>query len=234
MIRAVYFDAVGTLIHPEPLAGNVYYEVGQRHGSRRYSRVTIFRRFSKAFRKQEEIDRKNGWTTSERRERERWQSIVAEVLDDVTDPETCFAELYEHFAKPESCKCDPAAQDVVAELRRRGLLLGVASNYDHRLHTVVAGLAPLRGIQHLLISSEVGWRKPAPAFFEALVRQAGVSPEEILLVGDDRVNDYDGALAAGLSAVLLNATPGAQTSGVIANLNDLPQFLGDAPNPGPV
>ena len=207
MIRSVYFDAVGTLIHPAPSAGNVYYEVGRRHGSTRLSLATVFRRFAKAFRKQEEIDRQNGWATSERRERERWQSIVADVLDDVTDPEACFAELYEHFAKPESWKCDPATQDVISELRRRGLALGLASNYDHRLHTVVAGLVPLRGIDRLLISSEVGWRKPAPAFFEALVRQAGVPPEEILLVGDDRVNDYDGARASGLPALLVDARP---------------------------
>lgn len=233
MIRAVYFDAVGTLLHPQPLAGEVYCEVGKRYGSR-LSRATVFQRFSKAFRRQEEMDRENGWTTSERRERERWQSIVAEVLDDVTDPEACFAELYEHFAKPESWKCDPATPEVISELRRRGLMLGLASNYDHRLRTVVAGLAPLRGIDRLVISSEVGWRKPAPAFFEALVRQAGVRPEEILLVGDDRVNDYDGARAAGLGAVLLNATPGARKSDVIQNLNELRQFLGNVSNPGPV
>jgi putative hydrolase of the HAD superfamily len=203
MIRAVYFDAVGTLIRPHPLAGTVYYNASRRHGSR-LAGIVISRRFATAFREQEEIDRRNGWTTSERREHERWQRIVAEVLDDVTDPEACFAELYEHFAKPESWSCDPAAQEVISELRRRGFVLGMASNYDHRLHTVVAGLAPLRGIDHLLISSEVGWRKPAPAFFEALVRQAGVTPEEILLVGDDRVNDYDGARAVGLHAVLFD------------------------------
>ena len=33
-IRAVVFDAVGTLIHPNPPAAAVYYEVGRRHGSR--------------------------------------------------------------------------------------------------------------------------------------------------------------------------------------------------------
>ncbi|MCI0685265.1 MAG: HAD family hydrolase [Gemmataceae bacterium] len=220
MIRAVFFDAVGTLIHPAPLAADVYYEAGRRHGS---SRATVARRFAKAFRKQEDIDRHNGWATSARRELERWQSIVAEVLDDVTDPEACFAELYEHFARPESWTCAAAAEEVLAGLRRRGLVLGVASNYDHRLRTVIAGLAPLRGIDHLLISSEVGWRKPAPAFFAALVRQAGLPPAEILLVGDDRDNDYDGARAAGLQAVLVS-TPSDKRIGRdgIDALRDLP------------
>jgi len=233
MIRAVYFDAVGTLIFPRPHVDAVYCEVGRRHGSRR-NRKSCRRRFSEAFQKQEGLDRARGWITSEQREQQRWRDIVAEVLDDVKDPEGCFAELYQHFAKPAAWWCKVGTEELFAALRGRGCLLGVATNYDHRLRTVVAGLVSLRGIDHLLISSEVGWRKPAPAFFEALVRQAGVAPAEILLVGDDRVNDYDGALAAGLGAVLLDATPGAQRSGVIANLNDLTQFLDNALNPGPV
>ena len=58
----------------------------------------------------------------------------------------------------------------------------------------------------LVISSEVGWRKPAPEFFAALCRSAGVPAECVLYVGDDPANDYAGAEAAGLRAVLLDRT----------------------------
>ena len=203
MIRAIYFDAVGTLIHPQPSAAEVYLEVGRRYGSP-VSRATCLRRFQKAFRKQELIDNERGWTTSENRERQRWRNIVADVLGDVRDPEACFAELYQHFAKPQAWACAPGTEELLEDLKRQGYLLGLASNYDHRLHTVVAGLAPLRAIQHIVISSEVGWRKPASAFFAALCRQAKLPAAEILYVGDDRVNDYDGARAAGLQAVLVD------------------------------
>jgi putative hydrolase of the HAD superfamily len=102
---------------------------------------------------------------------------------------------------------------VLAELARRGLALGVASNFDRRLRTVAAGLPELTAVRHLVISSEVGWRKPAPEFFAEVVRAVGCDPGEVLLVGDDRPNDHDGAIAAGLRAVLLDPL-GAADEGV--------------------
>jgi putative hydrolase of the HAD superfamily len=79
----------------------------------------------------------------------------------------------------------------------------MASNYDARLRSVAAGLPELRPLRHLVISSEVGWRKPAPEFFAALCERTGLAPGAILFVGDDPANDYDGATAAGLRAVLV-------------------------------
>jgi putative hydrolase of the HAD superfamily len=89
-------------------------------------------------------------------------------------------------------------------LSRRGYQLGVASNYDQRLRRVVAGLPPLRLLSLLVISSEVGWRKPAAGFFDALIRGVDLPAGQILLVGDDWNNDYEGARAAGLQAVLFD------------------------------
>jgi putative hydrolase of the HAD superfamily len=200
--RALYFDAVGTLIHPEPAAAAVYAEVGRRHGSR-LSGAEIRPRFAAAFRREEDVDRAAGWRTSEVRERQRWQRIVAAVLEDVRDPEACFHELYDHFARPEAWRCEPAAATVLPELRRRGLVVGLASNYDRRLRTVVAGLAPLSEIENLIISSEIGWRKPARPFFDAVCKQAGVSVREVMHIGDDFANDYAGAAAAGMQTVLV-------------------------------
>jgi len=45
--------------------------------------------------------------------------------------------------------------------------------------------------------------KPAPRFFLEAVAELGCRPEEAVMVGDDAVSDVGGALAAGLSAVLV-------------------------------
>jgi putative hydrolase of the HAD superfamily len=201
-VRAVFFDAVGTLIHPEPPAPAVYVAVARSLGSR-LTETEIAVRFRAAFAREEALDLANGLRTSEERERRRWRHIVAAVLPDVCDGERCFEELFAHFARPDAWRCDPQAAAVVAELERRGYVLGMASNYDSRLRAVAGGLPELRPLRHLVISSEVGWRKPAPEFFAALCQRTGLSPDEILLVGDDRVNDYEGATAAGLRAVLV-------------------------------
>jgi putative hydrolase of the HAD superfamily len=202
-IRAVLFDAVGTLIHPEPPAGAVYGEAGRRFGSRR-DPATIAARFRAAFRRQEELDRAGGLRTDERREWARWWAIVTEVLDDVADAAACFRYLYDHFAAPGAWRVEAGAGPVLRALAGRGIELGVASNFDGRLRGVLAGLTELAPLRHVVISAEVGWRKPAGEFFRAACRATGCAPEEVLIVGDDVENDYAGARAAGLAARLFD------------------------------
>ena len=58
--------------------------------------------------------------------------------------------------------------------------------------------------ESLVISSEVGFRKPHPSFFQAACAQLGLPPDKVLCVGDDPENDVRGAIRAGLSALLLD------------------------------
>jgi putative hydrolase of the HAD superfamily len=221
-IRAVYFDAVGTLIHPEPPAPVVYAAVARRHGSG-LSLEQIRARFRAAFAAEEARDRAANLRTSEAREVRRWRHIVAGVLDDVTDGEACFRELYEHFSRPETWACDPQAGPILEGLAASGYLVGMASNYDHRLRLVAAGKPELRPVGRLVISSEVGWRKPAAEFFAAVCESAGVPAGSILYVGDDPDNDYHGAERVGLLPVLLDRE-GRQAAAVsrrIERLGDL-------------
>jgi putative hydrolase of the HAD superfamily len=202
-IRAVYFDAVGTLIHPAPPAAQVYAEVGRRFGSVLSPKV-IGERFRAGWAREEAFDLSHNCRTSEERELGRWRRIVAAVLDDVNDRDACFEALYQHFGRPDSWSCDPGTASMLECLHGRSYLLGIASNYDRRLRTVAAGKPELRYLTSLVISAEVGWRKPAPQFFAALGRTAEVSAETILYVGDDPVNDYFPAESAGLQALLLD------------------------------
>jgi putative hydrolase of the HAD superfamily len=202
-VRAIFFDAVGTVIHPEPSAGDAYAIIGRRFGSR-LGAVEVRQRFGTAFKCQEEEDLRRGLRTDEKRERERWQRIVAEVLDDVTDRGGCFEALYQHFTQPASWRCDAHTATVIRTLLDQGYRVGLASNFDHRLRNVTSGLPALAGVSPLVISSEVGWKKPAPTFFSALCRNVALTPEQVLLVGDDPDNDLAGAIAAGMHALLFD------------------------------
>jgi putative hydrolase of the HAD superfamily len=214
-VRAIAFDAVGTVIHPQPPATVVYADVGRRFGSKR-SGAEIVLRFTAAFDHEEAVDQANGLQTSEVREVERWCHIVGEVLDDVTVPAACFRELFEHFSRADSWICDADAAATIETLNRRGYALGMASNYDGRLRSVVAGLPPLAPLQRLIISSEVGWRKPSPQFFLAVCQAFHFPAQSILYIGDDPANDYDGARAAGLRAVLYDPNAKHQGRGYLS------------------
>jgi putative hydrolase of the HAD superfamily len=68
-------------------------------------------------------------------------------------------------------------------------------------------LPELSAIKHRVISSQIGWLKPSPRFFEAVIFTAACPAAEIAFVGDDRINDYTGANAAGMRAVLFDPRP---------------------------
>lgn len=221
-IRAVVFDAGGTLILPNPSAASTYARIGQRHGSRLTPEI-IGPRFAAAFARQEQIDEELGNRTDEAREERRWRSIVAEVLDDLADFESCFRELYQHYALPDAWCCPHDAGPVLQMLAARGLVLALASNYDHRLHSVVAGLPALSPLRRVIISAEVGWRKPAREFFQAVCRQIDGKPMHVLYVGDDPRNDYEGARRAGMRMILYD--PGSRFGSPYARISSFRELL---------
>ena len=204
-ISAVVFDAVGTLIYPQPPAAVIYAQIGQQLGSRR-TVEEIGARFAAAFQREELIDRRGDFRTSEERELLRWQRIVAAVLDDVSDSDrqACFHKLFEHFSLPGAWRTNEDAAGTLRSLAARGLRIAIASNYDHRLRSVVTGKPELQPVSDLIISSEVGWRKPAPQFFAAVAEACNVAAVQIAFIGDDLVNDYQPAEAAGMRSVLLS------------------------------
>jgi putative hydrolase of the HAD superfamily len=212
-IRALFFDAVGTLIEPDPPVVEVYQLAGKRHGCE-MSAELILRRFRDAFQIEEQADAANGLSVSEVRERERWRSIVSRVFDGCRSIDSIFAELWTHFARPDAWRVVESAGEVLRGLSDMGYLLGLASNFDGRLHAIADQLPNLAPAKLRVISSEVGWRKPSPRFFAAVVSAAGCKAGQILFIGDRRDTDYDGAIASGVNAVLLDseskASPGVR------------------------
>jgi putative hydrolase of the HAD superfamily len=230
-VRCVAFDAVNTLIVPNPPVKVAYFQIAQKYGSRLSAEV-IAERFQNAFRHSEEADRRSfedktaldSLTTSEARERQRWESIVRTVLDDVADPAGCFVELFDYFGRPGVWRCYPDVGATIALLHRRGIRTAIASNFDDRLNRVCDGLPELRPITVRAISSLVGYRKPSSEFYRSLVTMADCRPGELLMIGDDYENDVQGARRAGLAAIHLQRQLTAGENS-ISDLRQLPDLL---------
>lgn len=228
--RCLAFDAVGTLIHPVPSVTRVYFEAACRHGSC-LSEAEIAERFHRIFRSTEREGTQD-WNdlaataliTSEEREYERWQEIVARVIEDARNPEACFRELYEHFARPESWQCFEDVGEVLAQLSADGYHLLIASNFDHRLELVRRCIPELQPVQRVVISADVGYRKPSRGFYQALFAAGGCRPDELLMIGDDDENDVLAARAAGASGLLI-VRKGELPPGAIRSLRELPGLL---------
>jgi putative hydrolase of the HAD superfamily len=197
-ILCVAFDAVGTLIYPDPPVAEVYARVGRKYGSR-LSEDEVRVCFRDAFRREYE----SRVRTSETEERLRWRRIVEDVFG-LEDMAECFEELFEHFGRSESWRCFPDVAGTLGELTQRGYDLVLASNFDSRAHTICEGHAELRAFSSRVISSEVGFFKPYPDFYRALLEQTGFKRHEVLMVGDDLRNDVWGPREFGMRAVFLD------------------------------
>ena len=207
-MKVVVFDVVGTLVEPLPRVSRAYAEAGRRQGVELVEDV-IAKRFAAAWRRQEAIDAAAtpAFATNRQREIERWRGIVEDVFEQVPASGAIFADLWEHFARPEAWRPLPEGVQLVEDLKRAGGEVALASNFDERLFAIARVVEPLTFADHIFASSELGWRKPAPEFFREVEQRLGRRPEELVLVGDDPLLDVAAARKAGWEARAIAAAP---------------------------
>jgi len=219
-IRAIAFDAVGTLIEPWPGVARAYAMAAAEQGVELPEEL-IRGRFAKAFAWDASA---SGHRTGEASERVRWRRIVAECLPELAadEAERAFANLWDHFADAGNWRLFPDAVDVLKALAGDGLKLCVASNFDSRLRQVWAGLTGAEMlVTNLVISSEVGVRKPGKEFYQAVTLALDCQPEEILFVGDDLENDFRVPREVGFDALLVDRRGRYSEGRSVSKLSDL-------------
>jgi HAD superfamily hydrolase (TIGR01662 family) len=99
----------------------------------------------------------------------------------------------------------PDALPCLAELKARGLSVGVAGNQSDELERWILS----QGLDVDLVASSARWgvEKPSPEFFARIVSESGLQPEEIAYVGDRVDNDVEPARTAGFLAVHVRRGP---------------------------
>lgn len=199
-VKAVLFDAVGTLLRPCPAVGDAYAAAAARHGIVVAPEI-VAGRFRQAFADEERFDQQTlAGRTSCQREVERWRRIVAQVFPEAADPAALFDDLWQHFAAAANWLLFDDVAPTLARLSQQVPIVGIASNFDGRLREICQHVPELEACHPLLISAEMGWRKPCAQFFQAAERELRLRPDEILLVGDDFENDFQAAREAGWQA----------------------------------
>lgn len=223
-IRAVTLDATGTLFELVDLAGT-YRTILARHGVE-LDHATLARLLP-------ELWRETACTSDPARDRFAshpegargfWRDLVRRLFERaLLPPPSRFldAELFDTFARAEPWRIFPEVLPLLDELARRQLALAVVSNWDERLPRLLSALGLLERFDVLVFSQEVGVEKPHRAIFEAALERLGVAPHETLHVGDRKLEDAEGARAAGLEALWLVRAGG----GEIATLAEVPAVV---------
>jgi len=218
LIRAVLFDAAGTLIETREPVGKIYARHGRQHGIEisawrlgdAFARVfeaaspAVFPGLSEA----ERTGCERAWW----RDRVRETFCAADSAQRPGDFEALFAGLWHHFSHSDAWSVRPGAVETLTRLRDGGLRTGVVSNFDGRLSGILDGLGLLSLLDTVVLPADAGAAKPDRRIFVTALERLGVRPEESVFVGDDAQRDIAGARAAGLHAV--NAT-------ALATLSDL-------------
>ncbi|HEX9467189.1 MAG TPA: HAD family hydrolase [Acidimicrobiia bacterium] len=135
-------------------------------------------------------------------QRERLLGMLAQADVHPGEYELILSELHEGRST-RVLQAYPEVPGVLEELRERGHLLVVCSNWDWDLEPAVeeAGLA---GLVDVLVSSAwAGARKPHPRIFRHALEQIDVAPADVLFVGDTWGPDVEGPMAVGMTPVYL-------------------------------
>jgi len=214
---AVLFDAGGVLWDLKPSQEDLFAEALRKHGVA-FDRTELRKAMNKADRlMDDEFARLDG-----RDESGFWRSYDGIVLDEleVRVDVDGFAMglssgMRDIVAKVESWVPFPDAVPALEAVRRRGLRTGMVSNATELARRVLKNLDMEKHFDFVVISDEVGVRKPDPRIFGIALELAGTVPSRALFLGDKPSTDIAGATRAGLRGVLVDRRDAFPNSGFV-------------------
>jgi putative hydrolase of the HAD superfamily len=222
-LKAVLFDVDFTLAKPGPDLG----PEGYRTMGRRYGLELDPSRYNDA--------RKAAIETLERHpeldhDEEVWilftERIVRGMGGDSDRAYECAVEMTKAWERAANFELYDDVLPVLADLRERGLKIGLVSNTGRDLDAFVTH----HGLDvDAAISSRVhGKTKPHESIFRAMLQRLNVRPEEAAMVGDSLEDDVEGARALGMRAILVDREGRHPEWGPerLDDLRELPAALG--------
>jgi putative hydrolase of the HAD superfamily len=231
-IKAIFFDAAGTLIKPTRRVGESYAVLAQKYGLE-VSPAEVAERFRICFHAAPPLAFPGAPAAKiADLERSWWKELVQRIFEP-WEPfrrfDDYFAELFAYFARPDAWILYPEVAEALSALERRGMVLDVISNFDSRLLGILEGLGVARRFEHIFVSSRVGYAKPHREIFHVALEQHGLKASDALHVGDSEEKDLYGANQAGLKGVLVERSGEANSklSPRIASLSSIPFVLDD-------
>jgi HAD superfamily hydrolase (TIGR01509 family) len=145
-------------------------------------------------------------------------------------PEAIPTLLRTHMSELSKAVVFPPHHAPLLDALKRAHRLAVVSNFDYT--PTARGVLEREGIAELfetvVVSDEVGWRKPKAVIFQTALRRLGVSASEALFVGDRAEIDVAGAQGVGMHAVWINREAAELPAGIAPpeyEIRDLDQLL---------
>ena len=225
-VKAVGFDFMGTLVHVR-LDNEKY--VKSMHGKLvelgiSHSYEDLMKAHNQAAQKYQKIR----VDTCREIDNRVWVSdALKELGHDVKPEDQLVVEAVDAYFDPfiASLRVAPGGFATLSRIKRN-LSVGLISNFSYgkAIREALKKLRLDRFLDMVVISDEVGWRKPHPKIFQIFLDELKLEPDEALYVGNDLKYDIEGAKAAGMKTVLVSGSSTVRED----------EIYGQAPQPSSV
>lgn len=152
--------------------------------------------------------------------------VPAEAVSDIRP---ALEDTYASAVLEAGPRLKAGAGEVLADLRARGIRIGLISNTGRTpgrvLRIILRGFGILEHFDALSFSDEVEWRKPHPAVFRRTLGALAARADRTVHVGDNPVDDIRGARGAGMRAILLGTEQTDGADAAVRTLDQVPKAL---------
>jgi putative hydrolase of the HAD superfamily len=227
-LKAIFFDAAGTLFTVNGSVGEIYADLAREYG-KEVSITDLEAGFRRCFADAPpmafpEVSAEQILVL----EKQWWRNIVHDVfapLGSFPRFADYFEALFAYFAQTEAWQLYPETLATVRALADRGLQLGVISNFDSRLFGLLDGFDLTRFFDPIIISTHAGAAKPEGAIFAQALARHQLHPQETLHVGDSLHADIGGARAVGITPVLVDRKATTEQMSDYVRISSLAELL---------
>lgn len=205
-IRAVLFDAVGTLVHLREPVGVTYARLAAAQGA-----SIPASHLEEAFGRVLAAAPPNvhpGCTpeTVEARERAWWRERVRETFRTaapsvrLSDFELLFEALWHLYGRAAAWRLTEGVHEAFRALRQERAL-AVLSNFDHRLRSLLRELGLAAHLDAVVLPADAGAAKPDARIFQVALARLGLAADQAVHVGDHARRDLAASRAVGMHAI---------------------------------
>lgn len=205
-VKAVLFDFGDTLVSFEDF--NYEASLTALHQTLVKNGIVVpYEKFKKTyFKVRDQLYRESDPSLEEVNFRVRASRVLNELGFDLNPIDHEIISSVEAFMRPliKSLKLEEHVPLVLQELKRK-YRLGLVSNfaYPPAIKLTLRKFRLSKFFDAVVISGDIGWRKPSPKIFEKALEALRVSASEALFVGDAPFHDIAGARQVGMKTVLL-------------------------------
>lgn len=202
-IKAVFLDAGNTLFTEKVGRSALFHQVAVAHGADAPDPDHVATVLARTLQ-----DLPNSWEGHFRYSLAWFQAYNEQVLTELGVPENGLGDACESlvatFRDPATYRLYEEVPEVLAELGRLGIQVGVVSNWSEVLPELLADLGLDEHLGFIIVSADLKAEKPERAIFERALFRAGVPAAETVHVGNHFEHDVRGALNAGMRAVWID------------------------------